>query len=184
MTTATANPKAQSLKSPGRPARLMDARQRQVLFGLWKELSPSLAFECDEREARLRYAGEKLPGAAEMKSWSTLTVAEASQLAKSMRFDLGRAEALSPYARPEALEIIARLALELWGTGWHEALADRLHGRPYFHYDRVDKITKAESHSLIEELLDHVERELNPGESTMEDRKARKEDLRKRFAKL
>lgn len=179
MSATTANRKL-PIATSGRPKRLMTARQRQVLFGLWKELSPSLTFEGTEREARMWYAGSRLqvPG---VRSWSELTREQAAKLIHAMRFDLGRAEAPSPYARPEALEIIARLALELWGTAWHEALADRVHGRPYFHYDRLDKITKAESHSLIEELLDYVERKLNPEECAMALRKQRKEELRKRF---
>ncbi|MDE1971126.1 MAG: hypothetical protein KGI50_06165 [Patescibacteria group bacterium] len=82
-----------------------------------------------------------------------------------------------------ALEVMARLALELYGERWHEELQERLKKRPYFHYGALDRISKAESHSLIEELLDYLERKLNPEECPMALRKERKEELRRRFGK-
>lgn len=217
-----ANPESQIPKSTAKRVRMIDRQQRQRLFGLWKELSQSLMIEAaTDREARIAYANEKLTtplpppesttpqsppdsgGEREARggwitSWSELTRAEAGKLIYAMRRDLGRErDPKTDVISPDALEIVARLALELYGSSWQERLAARLELRPYFHHGRLDQITPSESHSLIEELLDYLARKQfaeevrpsgnGPGSQksevriTAEEQKQRKEELRERF---
>ena len=106
---------------------------------------------------------------------------QAGKLIKAMRDDLGR-NAETGKARPDALEIIARLSLELYGREtWHSALRDRLALRPFFHHAALDQITPQQSHELIEILFDHLERKLFDDGASTDVRKQRKEGLRAHF---
>jgi hypothetical protein len=190
---AIENPKSkiQNRRAP----KPMAAWQRSRLFGYWKELSASVAADYTdradpERAARLAYATEKL--GTPIESWSKLGMGQAGKLIAAMRKDLHRDEGAvgsrqsavgsKRTAKPDALEIIARLSLELYGRDWNEALRDRLTERPFFHYAALSEITPWQSHELIEILFDHLERKLFPDDAGMDVRKQRKEELRKHFS--
>jgi len=172
-------------RAGGNPFRRSPYR---VLFGYWKELSPSLSMDRAETEAEARhlYASAKL--GRDIGSWKDLTRTELRELAYHMRQDLGR-NRLDGHASPDSLEIIAKLAIELWGGNWHELLPDRLARRPYFHHGPVETISPAEAHSLIEELLEYVaRRDLRDSGAVAADAKVpgellaeKREELRGRF---
>lgn len=169
-----------------RAPKLIEAWQHRRLRGLWKDISPNISADFSdsadpERAARMDYSSKKL--GKMVRSWKELTKADAGELIHAMRVDLGRDPRpgevrSSEKAKPDALEIIARLALELYGGDWHAALKERLTQRPFFHYAGFDQITPRQSHELIEILFDHLERKLFPDDAGMDVRKERKEALR------
>jgi hypothetical protein len=174
-----------------KPPKPIETWQHRRLRGLWKELSPSVTIDCPgaadpEKAARLAHTSGKL--GRTIGSWTELTKAEAGRLIHAMREDLGRdpkpGEVRSAEkAKPDAIEIMAKLALDLYGGQWYAALLERLQQRPFFHDGPLDHITPRQSHELIEILLDHLERKLYPDDAPMETRRGRKEELRRRFAK-
>jgi hypothetical protein len=155
--------------------------QRTTMFGYWKDISPNYAYEGPERDLRIGYASTVV--GRELTSWNDLTTEEAATVIGAMRKYLGREEnPASDLVTPDALEIIENIARELHGEHWYSRLLLRLKSRPYFHEEPINRLSRWQSHQLIEELLDYWERKLNPEACTMRERKARKEELRKRFS--
>jgi hypothetical protein len=123
------------------------------MFAEWRKLSPGLAFEGTEREARLEYARAHIQrfarsGAAPA-SWSDLTEREAQHLLKSMREESGDGPAYRA-------RLIARLGQELFGAPWDRLLADRVAAR--FRVHRLEDLTPRQAHEFIEELLSRIAR--------------------------
>jgi len=136
-------------------AKRLPARVRNALFAEWAKFSPTLDWECSEREARIRFANEVLFRRAPIKSWSDLTQGEAKRLLREMKERSGSNAAYRA-------QIIARLAARLWGSGlgtpvWEEPLRERLRQR--FRLSTLDSLTPSQAHEMIEELLSRIARE-------------------------
>lgn len=165
-----------------RKHKKLDARQRQILFGLWKEISPNFEFEPDESEAqperaaRLRYANDKL--GFHVTSWNGLSRSAAGKLIAAMRADLGRRNLPS-----RAQKMILALAVELWPEHWDAALRDRIGVR--FRVGKVEDLTPSDAHALIDELLSRIaRRDLQIAYGTASPRLQEKiAELRERFSR-
>lgn len=147
-------------------AKRLPARLRNALFAEWSKFSPTLEWDCTEREARIRFANETLfpqlsARLAPITSWSDLTSGQAKRLLHEMKERSGSNAAYRA-------QLIARLAVELWGGasgstgGWDAFLRERLRER--FRLSTLDSLTPAQAHELIEELLSRIARAQLVGE--------------------
>jgi hypothetical protein len=144
------------------------------LFAEFKKLSPSLAYEGTEREARLAWANEVLGRVVApvgvypdkgrdrqdgdqrsplqnplLQSWSELKVGEIRFLIKKAREQSGDGAAYRT-------TLLARIAADLWGAEWDAQLTARLVQR--WRVARPDALTAAQAHAEIEELLSRLAR--------------------------
>ena len=163
MTTAT-QPEEQSAvgsrqsaenRTPeSRPAKRLPAHLRNALFAEWAKFSPTVDWECTEREARLRFASEVLVTrhSSPVASWNDLTAGQAKRLLREMKEISGSNAAYRA-------QIIARLAVELWGGDWDAFLRERLRERFRLSTTDCGLLTPAQAHELIEELLSRIARQ-------------------------
>jgi len=158
-----------------RTAKRLPAHLLKALHAEWRKLSPNLSIEPErgetpaqaERRVRLIWTNERLgrgagrpalrraQQAAPLQSWNDLSQSEARRLLKIMREESGDGAAYRG-------QLIARLAVELWGGssgstgGWDAFLRERLRER--FRLSTLDSLTPAQAHELIEELLSRIAR--------------------------
>jgi len=121
----------------------------RALFAEWRKVSPGLGWDCDEREARLRYANETLRNRRQITSWSQLTRGEQKALLRKMREDSGSV------AEYRAI-LIGRLAAGLFGAAWERLLVERLKMR--FQIGDLRSLTPSQAHAEIEELMSRIAR--------------------------
>jgi hypothetical protein len=142
------------------------------LHAEWRKLSPTLNYEGRsgesevetgdglEREARLWWTNLQLQRrgrqGAPIRSWNDLTAHEARRLLKMMREESGSGPAYRG-------QLIARLAVELWGSDWDSILRERLQQR--FGVNRLDELTPRQARAMIEELKSRLARVTNPAGS-------------------
>lgn len=129
-----------------------------ALYAEWKKLSPNLVGPDEsmtERDLRIWYANQKLHGRRlnrgipDVKSWNDLKPNEARYLLRCMREESGDGPAYRA-------QLIARLAMELFGAARDRKLGDRLRAR--FRKFKAIDLTPAEAHSEIEELISRIAR--------------------------
>lgn len=139
---------------------MITPRLLKALHAEWRKLSPGLAIEPSgdraidpEREARLIWTNQALGGRRkakiEVRSWKELTQGQARYLLRRMREESGDGPAYRA-------QLIARLAVELFGPGWAQFLLARLFER--FRTPKPESLTPAEAHAEIEELASRIAR--------------------------
>jgi len=130
----------------------------KALHAEWRKLSPNLALEplegetpkAAERRVRLAWTKEKLKGRkSKVESWNELTQNEARFLLKKMREESGDGPAYRA-------TLIARLAVELFGSDWDAILRARLIQR--FRVPSPESLAPNEAHAEIEELVSRIAR--------------------------
>jgi len=156
-------PSAESRRSSRRMIALW---QHRALRAEWAKFSPELLWECSEDEARHRWSSEILH--RPVTTWATLTYGEANRLLHALK------EASGSNASYRA-QMIARLAVELFGSDWDAILRERLQERfgsrklevgnregPHFplptSHSRLYSLSPAEAHAEIEELISRIAR--------------------------
>jgi len=141
------------------PARLVKA-----LHAEWAKLSPNLEIERlgdraiedfpdPERALRLWWTNEQIAKSlnrqSPITSWSQLTTGQAKYLLKKMREESGSGPAYRA-------QLIACLAVELWGSDWDAFLRERVCER--FRLSTLEALTPSQAHDLIEESLSRIAR--------------------------
>jgi len=164
METATQienRPMARSADGPMRKS--LPAHLLRALHAEWRKMSPNLAIEPMEGEApaqaerrvriewsrRVLHAKRLDSGLRDIESWNDLKPGEAKRLLKVMREESGDGPAYRGM-------LIARLAVELFGSDWNEVLRERLLQR--FRAPSPQHLTPSEAHAEIEELLSRIAR--------------------------
>jgi hypothetical protein len=121
--------------------------QHRALRAEWAKFSPQLLWECTEDEARHRWSSEVLH--RPVSSWATLTYGEANRLLRALK------EASGSNAAYRA-QLIARLAVELFGSDWDAILRERLFQR--FQVASPESLAPNQAHAEIEELVSRIAR--------------------------
>ena len=148
MTTATQTESRGPSPETRRSSRRMIALwQHRALRAEWAKFSPELGWECSEDEARHRWSSEILH--RPVTTWATLTYGEANRLLHALK------EASGSNATYRA-QMIARLAVELFGSDWDAILRERLLQR--FRVPSPESLAPHEAHAEIEELVSRVAR--------------------------
>lgn len=144
-------------RSSDRPMpKRLPARLRNALFAEWSKFSPTLAWDCTEREARLRFANEVLfprhptPDTWPLKSWNDLTSGQAKRLLREMK------ERSGSNAAWRALKL-AEVAAELFGPDWNAIVQERLWQR--FRAPSPQHLAPREFWAEVEELLSRLARQ-------------------------
>ena len=128
------------------------------LFAEWRKLSPNLAIEPlegetpaqAERRVRLAWTSDQLKSRKlKVETWNELSQNEARFLLKKMREESGDGPAYRT-------TLIARLAVELFGSDWDAILGHRLCER--FRVFRPQLLEPHQAHEMIEELLSRIAR--------------------------
>ncbi|HEV2424293.1 MAG TPA: hypothetical protein VGZ29_05645 [Terriglobia bacterium] len=131
----------------------------KALHAEWRKFSPSVTSELPEREARIEWTNRALnqrlkkADRARMErtvaSWNDLQEGEARYLLRRMRGESGDAAAWRA-------NLIARLAVELWGSQWDEFLHQRLGDR--FRVGRAEDLSPRDGRATVEELVSRIAR--------------------------
>lgn len=164
MTTA-AQPDSRHPKPESRSAaQRLPGHLLKALHAEWRKFSPGLqgsdewqvtSDEPDpERALRLAWTNQVLQSKiqnlkSKIESWSELTVGQARYLLKKMRAELGESP-LNDY--------IARAALRLFGSGWNEALAERI-GQRFHRGPEIQALEFWQKKALFEELVGRMARQ-------------------------
>jgi len=137
----------------GKPARKIEVWQHRALRAEWAKFSPGLDGEGSEDDLRHGWSSEILH--RPVVTWRDLTYGEAKALLRELKERSGSNAAYRA-------QLIARLAVELWGGssgstgGWDAFLRERLRER--FRLSTLDSLAPAQAHELIEELLSRIAR--------------------------
>lgn len=132
----------------------------RALHAEWRKFSPSFASELPEREARLEWTNrtinqrsrskaERASIQIQVSSWNDLSEGQGKYLLRRMRAESGDAAAWRA-------NLIARLAVELWGPDWDEFLHQRLRDR--FRVGRPGDLSPRDGRAMVEELASRVAR--------------------------
>ena len=127
--------------------RMIALWQHRALRAEWAKFSPELLWECSEDDARHRWSSEILH--RPVTTWATLTYGEANRLLHALK------EASGSNASYRA-QMIARLAVELFGSDWDAILRERLLQR--FRVPSPESLAPNEAHAEIEELVSRIAR--------------------------